>query len=133
MSRFARLASVLSAALIAVAAAVPCVGQEQPKTELPRTEQPKTDPMRPYRPQLPVRPDGTVPRKYELSAVLISATRRIAVINGGLYREGDEVEGATITRIEAGSVSLRRGSERLVVPLNAAQPATTDIHGDSAS
>jgi len=123
VSRFARLPRVLACVLIAAAASPPGLGQELPKS----------DPMRPDRPQLPVRADGTVPSRFQLSAVLISASRRIAVINGGLYREGDEIEGATITRIAPGSVSLRRGSEQLVVPLNAQGPATSDIHGDPAS
>ena len=123
MSRFTPLSIVLACVLTAAAASPPGFGQELPKS----------DPMRPDRPQLPVRADGTVARRFELSAVLISATRRIAVINGGLYREGDEIDGATITRIAAGSVSLRRGSEQLVVPLNAERPATSDIHGDPAS
>lgn len=80
-------------------------------------EQPLGDPMRPYRADNGAGTEKASPRRLRLSGVLVSTTRRIAVINGSLYREGDEVQGARITRIEPESVRLRRGDEELVVPL----------------
>ena len=41
-----------------------------------------------------------------LNAVLISSDRRVAVINGRIYRVGDDVYGNKIASIDANSVQL---------------------------
>lgn len=79
---------------------------------------PLRDPMQPYRRVPAADAAEAVARGFALSAVLISDSRRIAVINGDLRREGDEIDGARLIRIEPFSVRLRRGGEELVVPLN---------------
>jgi len=74
--------------------------------------------MQPYRPG--AAGTGTaesLPRPYELTAVLISATRRVAVLNGRPYQEGDTVDRATITRIEPQIVHLHKDGADLVVHL----------------
>jgi hypothetical protein len=65
-----------------------------------------------------------------LSAVLISPSRRIAVINGQLCREGDVVADARVERIDPRSVSLRRDGELIVVALNAPRPPESTNDGD---
>ena len=78
---------------------------------------PLGDPMRPYSPPSPTAGDQRVARPFTLTGVLVAATRRIAVINGALYQEGDTINGARIVRIQSDSVQLRRGSENLSLQL----------------
>jgi hypothetical protein len=58
-------------------------------------------------------------RGPQLTGIFISANRRVAVIDGELYREGDEVGSLKIDRILADSVSLRRGNEAIAIHLSA--------------
>jgi hypothetical protein len=95
-------------------------------------ELPLRDPMRPYTRVETAQVKTTAPRGFELTAVIISPTRRIAVINGDLYREGDEVQGARISRIEPNSVHLGSGSEERIVPLNVQSRQLPKLDGDSA-
>ena len=79
-------------------------------------EPPLRDPMRPFGSDSS---SGTVavpdaPR-FTLTAVLVSPTRRVAVVNGRPYLEGDAVDGAEIVAIELDSVRLREhGAERVI-------------------
>ena len=72
----------------------------------------------------PTQPTRTVPvatpvavSKLKVSAVFVSAARRVAIVNGQRVREGDTVAGATVSKIEAGKVSFVRQGNTLVVPL----------------
>jgi MSHA biogenesis protein MshK len=62
----------------------------------------------PTRPQDGAR-DGE--RPLLLQSVLVSETRRVAVINGRTLQVGDRVDGARVTRIEPGSVWLQRDGD----------------------
>lgn len=84
---------------------------------------PLGDPMRPYAPAATGNGTAESARRLELSGVLVSGSRRVAVINGALYREGEAVNGARITRIERGAVRLKRRDEELVLLLR--QPSRT--------
>lgn len=75
------------------------------------------DPTRPYRPGPAAAPGPEGPAALELTAVLISASRRVAVVNGELYREGDRINGDVIAGIEPGAIRLKRGGEDVVVRL----------------
>jgi hypothetical protein len=55
--------------------------------------------------------------RFQLTAVLISAQRRVAIVNGKSYQLGEHVDGAEITRIEAQTVHLRQAGEDLVIHL----------------
>ena len=92
---------------------------------------PLKDPMRPYQAPVGGARVGTA-RRIEVSAILISPLRRIAVINGELYREGELVDGALLVRIEADSVRLKRGDQETVVPLDA-NAGRQISEGDSAT
>jgi MSHA biogenesis protein MshK len=81
------------------------------------TEAPLKDPMQPYRHVDTSDIHGAPAQRYALSTVLISATRRVAVINGTLLREGDRIDGAEVVRIASQRVELRRGGETFVVGL----------------
>lgn len=53
----------------------------------------------------------------ELQSILISPTRRIAIINGQHLRQGDKFGEARVTRISESEVVLRNGSESQVLKL----------------
>jgi hypothetical protein len=77
------------------------------------------DPTQPYS---AVANDGVVsvgapaPR-FRLTGVLISPTRRIAMVNGKPYQEGQRVAGAQLTHIDARFVQLRDGTHDIVIQL----------------
>jgi hypothetical protein len=48
---------------------------------------------------------------FVLSSILISSTRRIAIVNGTRVRQGDEVGGAEVVEINAGGVQLKADGE----------------------
>lgn len=62
--------------------------------------------------QDPTRPDATQARRtltapvFNLSAILISDTRRVAILNGKAVKPGDRIDGATVSVIRADSVQL---------------------------
>jgi hypothetical protein len=77
---------------------------------------PVRDPMQPYR--FAAGPGGSVAApRFALTAVLISPTRRVAIVNGRPYERGESVSGAEIVRIDADAVHLREHGNELVVPL----------------
>ena len=41
----------------------------------------------------------------------------MALVNGALVREGDDIEGATVVRIDAYQVELQVGEERFRIPM----------------
>jgi len=51
--------------------------------------------------------------------VLISPTRRVAVIDGQAMSVGERIGDATLVAIEAGEVTLQRGAERRTLKLHA--------------
>lgn len=75
------------------------------------------DPLQPPGSAQTEAPAQAAPRPFRLSAVLISSSRRVAVVNGEIRREGDRVAGATVARIEPRQVTLSRGGEDIVVRL----------------
>ncbi len=77
--------------------------------------EPMRDPTRPTRVQAPA-PTQRV-RALIVSAVFISGDRQLAIVNGQRVREGDAINGATVSKIEADKVSFLRNNKILVVPL----------------
>lgn len=73
----------------------------------------------------PTRPPQTVSGVKAMSAfdslllysTHVSATRKSAVINNQVVTTGSRIAGAMVTDIEQGRVSLRRGSEVIVLQL----------------
>ena len=91
---------------------------------------PLGDPMQPYSPAAPADGERAV-NPLKLTGVLVAATRRVAVINGALYREGDTIRGARVVRIEPGSVQLRRGNEEFALRLERRTAITRTNDGES--
>ena len=73
------------------------------------------DPTRPFQAR-GTRSQSVAP-SFELTAILISGTRRVAIINGKPCRAGDTVDGAELLSIESGSVELRAGPRTVTVRL----------------
>jgi hypothetical protein len=92
---------------------------------------PVHDPMQPF--HYVAGPGGVGGPRFALTAVLISPTRRVAIVNGKPYERGETVGGAEIVRIEADAVHLREHGNELVVPLGhaAAAAATTPSQGET--
>ena len=109
-------------ALVLIALAADALAQ----AEAPRVQ----DPTRPYLPQ-PAAGGGSVAAEAAddgivLTAILISRSRRLAVINGRVHREGERVNGDLITRIEQGAVRIARGGENVLVRLREERAADND-------
>jgi len=73
------------------------------------------DPTRPTRVQEPEAAQRTW--ALTVNAVFVSGERRLAIVNGRRVREGDAINDATVSKIEADKVSFLRNNKTLVVPL----------------
>lgn len=79
------------------------------------------DPLRPIsyatpqaetvKPQLPPEPEVT----WQLSAVLVSPARLVAVLNGRSVQVGDQISGFRVAEISRDRVILRRKKQRKIV------------------
>ena len=109
MSKAAALACVLILAVGAIGA----VGAD---------ETPARDPMRPFGRAAATAAAAAVNKpRFELTAVLIAPTRRVAIVNGKPYREGEVVDGAEITAIEPAAVRLREHDTEILISLGRPQ------------
>lgn len=79
------------------------------------------DPMRPWQRAAAPAPVGNR-GVYDLSAILYSSQRRVAVINGRSVSEGDRIGAARVTRIERRSLELDERGRRIRLVLS---PATS--------
>jgi len=68
---------------------------------------------------------------YSLSSTLISAQRRLAVINGVTVGEGDRIEAATVKQIQPQAVTLVNGQKEWTLTLgqNHVKTLATVING----
>lgn len=75
----------------------------------------------PTRPPMVLRSPGVEQKspatELKLDTVLVSPGRRVAVINGNVLREGDEVGGATIEQIDLQGVVINRGGQQVTLRL----------------
>jgi hypothetical protein len=93
-------------------------------------EAPVRDPMQPYR--FVAGPDGSVAApRFALTAVLISPTRRVAIVNGKPYERRESVNGAEIVLIDSDAVHLREHGNDLVVPLGHVAAAGKPSQGET--
>lgn len=53
-----------------------------------------------------------------LNSILISANRKVAVINDQLVKEGERINGATLVAIERDRITLNHNGKRRVIKLN---------------
>lgn len=90
-------------------------------------ELPVRDPMRPFVAELAVARAAHARPRFELTAVVLGAQRRVAVMNGKPYLLGESVDGATIVAIEPRAVRLDDGGRELVIPLGRSVEARPPI------
>lgn len=74
--------------------------------------EPMVDPMRPPHPDTGSQSTRSA---LVLESVIISETRRIAVINGQVLREGERLRAYRVARIAPGRVALEKGGERMLL------------------
>lgn len=74
-------------------------------------------------------PSGPQPR-FKLTAVLVSPTRRVAIVNGKALQEGQQIGGAEVVKIDGRSVQLREGNREFVVQLGDARVSAPRAGGD---
>lgn len=69
----------------------------------------------------PVEPEEIeiIETKYMLSGILTRGERQVAIMNGQLVREGDELEGGTIVRIEQDQVVVSQHNKERIVRMGA--------------
>jgi len=74
----------------------------------------------PTRPPAVASPSSTSTRvHWQVTSILFSPQRRVAVVNGRLVTEGEEVDGARVLTIRPASVELRYRTHRLTIPMKA--------------
>jgi hypothetical protein len=93
---------------------------------------PVRDPMQPYRFVAGAAGGVVGAPRFALTAVLISPTRRVAIVNGKPYERGESVNGAEIVRIDPDAVHLREHGNELVVPLGHAAAAGKSSQGETS-
>lgn len=74
--------------------------------------------------------DGQFQRPWNLTSILVSPRRRLAVINGEVVREGGRIDGMTVIRIRDDRVILKGLGGRETVPL-VVRPVKTPAHGEA--
>ena len=83
-------------------------------------EPPVRDPMRPF--ASVVGPGGAASAasrpRFTLTGIVIGASRRIAIVNGKPYVQGETVDGAEIVAVEPGVVRLRERGAEMVLSLS---------------
>ena len=92
------------------------------------------DPTEPFRPSAngAAGPTGAPPPRFTLTAVLISPTRRVAIVNGKPLQEGQRVAGAELVKIDWRSVQLRDGNHDVIVQLGKARESAPHAEGDTS-
>jgi hypothetical protein len=98
-------ATAILGALLAVAGAVHA------------DEAPVRDPMRPFGGGAATGAAVAAKPRFALTAVLIAPTRRVAIVNGKPYVQGETVDGAEIVAIEQDAVRLREHGTQLLISL----------------
>ena len=78
--------------------------------------EPDRDPTRPYSAQAIVSP-GSGTTAFNVSAIFVSKTRRIAILNGQRVTEGDSINGAIVVEINKDALRLNLNGKELTTRL----------------
>jgi len=73
------------------------------------------DPTRPYAASVP---GATASARFMVNAIIVSADRRVAIVNGRRVGVGASVHDATIVAIEKDHLILERNGKRIVARLS---------------
>jgi hypothetical protein len=89
------------------------------------------DPMRPFDSVTAGVLAASAPR-FVLTGVLIAPSRRVAIVNGRPYTQGESVDGAEIVAIELNAVRLREhGTERVILLSRPTQGRPPIVQGET--
>jgi len=88
---------------------------------------PLADPTRPsgYAPAPAAVAQKAAPPKLHLQAILVSPTRRVALINGRALKVGDHIDGAVILKIQPDRIVVRHRHRRLTFMLDSGSMTKT--------
>ena len=78
--------------------------------------EPDRDPTRPYSAQAVVSP-GSRTTAFNVSAILVSKVRRVAIVNGQRVTEGDSINGAIVIEINKDALRLNLNGKELTMRL----------------
>lgn len=96
-------------------------------------EPPLRDPMRPF--GADAAPGAAAAAvagpRFALTAVLVAPTRRVAIVNGKPYFEGETIDGAEIVAIELDSVRVREGGADRVITLRRPEAGRQSVQGET--
>ena len=84
-------------------------------TTLCLADEPVRDPTRPY---TAVERSTTSAPRFVVNAIIVSAERRVAIVNGRRVSVGSLLSGATIIAIEKDKLILEIGGKRITAGLN---------------
>jgi len=77
-------------------------------------------------------PKGLDKSKFKLNQILISSTRRAAVINDEVVKEGDTIEDAQVVKIEANKVTLKGKNQTIDLTFTDTPIRITSKHTEGA-
>ena len=83
------------------------------------------DPMRPPNWGNTVEVINVSAEKINLQQILISKTRKIAVVNDQVVKEGQKIAGVTVVKIETNQIKIKRGGVVKTIKL---LPATKGVN-----
>lgn len=83
----------------------------QPPASAAPTSSTSLESARPAESQAPAPAIQDIAQQFQLSGILLTGRTRRAVINGAILSVGDRIDGAVITAIDRGSVTLTMGDE----------------------
>jgi len=89
---------------------------------LARSDEILRDPTRPY---LVSASTAAVAPSFTVNAIIISAERKVAIVNGRRVAVGGSVDGATVLTIEQDHLVLEKDGEHLTAPLRGGAPRQT--------
>ena len=78
--------------------------------------EPDRDPTRPYS-QESIASPGSRSTAFNVSAILVSETRRVAIVNGRRVIEGDSINGAVVVEINKDALRLNLNGKELTMRL----------------
>ena len=81
-----------------------------------RAQEPFRDPTRPNSARPAANAAAAVP-VFAVTAIFISERRRVAVVNGKLVAEGDSVDGATVTEVRSGALTIQHLGKKTTLRL----------------
>lgn len=84
------------------------------------------DPMRPQSEFVVAEPVAVAKTEFNLEATMVSAQRRVAIINGSTVSVGDQYQGHCVTSIDVGCVVLAQRGKKTSLTLQPTIKTRTD-------